>query len=178
MEHSLRLDGAVQAAFSEAVERACGADVAASVTSNGRTPVQQASHWRKYGDFQSKVAESIYKSHIATRRREHGDYSGVMRVTTRSRFDWVTERSYSSAREVAEELVRCLPEDAMLNVISDVVLEGDCSMLRITSVPHMQWHLEHDRHPCASCGQFCQGAFGLRTHQVQAHAIEAQVLAD
>lgn len=172
MDHSLQLIGRLQEAFQEAILRSCGPVYASMTASNKKMIVQAAKNWRKFGDFQSKVAETIFRTHLAT---VAGVETTAMVVTTESAYGWERERRYETSRELALEIIACIPETAMVDVLADVVIEGSGSILMITTAPHMAWHINNDRHPCNVCGRFCQGAFGLRTHMVEMHGIEAQV---
>jgi hypothetical protein len=122
-----------------------------------------------------QVAESLFRSHIAERARA-GEHTTSMAVTRVSPYGFVTERRFASAREVALEIVTCLPEGVMgsRGSIADAVVEQGSSCIRITTPPHLAWHLEHDRHPCPACGRFCHGAHGLRTHLVKEHGEGAE----
>ena len=165
MEHTISLLDQVNQAFSTAVELACGSDYTHMF--NRDCGVKVAKNFKKYGDLQSTCSQRIYNFHLAEKHR-NGDTSEGMQVTTVSEYGFVRKKYYDSARALGLEIIECLPENIMANIVADVVIDPrDLSnTIRITTAPHFQWHLKHDRHPCTFCGRFCQGSLGLRTHQV------------
>lgn len=96
-----------------------------------------------------------------------------MIVTTVSEFGFVRERRYASAIELAEAIIAALPETLMGSVVSDVHVQPSARAcaIDVTSAPHLAWQLSQGHYPCRSCGRFCLGTQGLRTHQVQEHVL-------
>ena len=92
-----------------------------------------------------------------------------------SAYGRIVHRSYDTARALALEIISCLPETIMGTLIADAVVVEGTSCIRLTSSPHMEWHLTEDRHPCRYCGIFCKGAQGIRTHLVREHHTDTQV---
>lgn len=165
MDHTIGLLEIVQKAFTVAVELSCGSEYCDMFERD--CGVKVSKHHKKNGDLQSTCPQRIFNHHIAEKQRK-GDQCTQMNVTTTSEYGLVKLRRYNSARELGLEIIACLPEAVMKGVIADVLIDptDTSNTIRITTAPHFQWHLQHDRHPCTCCGRFCQGSLGLRTHQV------------
>ena len=82
-------------------------------------------------------------------------------------------KSYYSAEALGNEIIRCLSEEVMSNIIAIAyIAPDDKGKIRIVTKPHFDWHLQHDRINCMICGNFYSRAGGgLRNHYMKEHKL-------
>lgn len=153
----------VQNAFKVAIQLACGIEYIALL--ENETPVKLSTNWRKFGDMTCAFPKVFFTRFVKTSSTDENS-EGCINVSTISAYDLKREITYTSPRQVAETIISYIPEDVMGPLIASINIIESSSVIMVTTTCHMAWHLDNDRFPCALCGRFCQGKYGIRTHQV------------
>jgi hypothetical protein len=162
-DNSAALLGQVQDAFKVAVQLACGMEYIPLL--ENEAPVKLSTSWRKFGDMVCAFPKVFFTRLVNTTATDENSEMCIT-VSCISEFELKREMTYHSPRHVAESIISFIPEEVMGPLIASVNIMDGSNVLIVTTAAHMQWHLDNDRFPCSLCGRFCQGKYGIRTHQV------------
>ncbi|OQR83588.1 hypothetical protein ACHHYP_14549 [Achlya hypogyna] len=124
----------------------------------------------KPGDLELAFSIDVFKQHIGA-LHARSEPLRPLHLHTVSDFGIVREHIYTSSRSIGEAFVAELLEDtSLLGLVSDLRCDTK-GVISITTTRHFEWHTDHGRVVCTTCGRFFNGPRGLRIHQVTQHKI-------